>query len=299
MLEGGIRDGNRLFEVNRCATISPQEPASVNRLRQFSSESFPPRKWQILAFLVVFLSWRSPRAPARAEPSCRERGAALPAGRFAPSRCKHAAAAPLGARAGRESPGGARTLPAAAARRSAKGSQPRPGLAEHGGGVWQSLTHGGKGKKARSLYYLLKDSRRPRGHPKLSSEVRMSLSTSCSVLVAFRSTVPQCQGFATLIPREDPVGCAWMTCSKSKGSGQAEVCHCCGLQACARLPPASSSSLPGGGAGDTAALSESLLKSCFSISLPLEEGLTYPESSSYGGDRAPRRLGQQPAATAL
>lgn len=63
MLEGGIRDGNRLFEVNRCATISPREPASVNRPRQFSSESFPPRKWQILAFLVVFLSWRSPPTP--------------------------------------------------------------------------------------------------------------------------------------------------------------------------------------------------------------------------------------------
>lgn len=65
MLEGGIRDGNRLFEINWCATISPQEPASFNRIRQFFSESFPPRKWQILAFLVVLLSWRSPPHPPK------------------------------------------------------------------------------------------------------------------------------------------------------------------------------------------------------------------------------------------
>ena len=64
MLEGGISDGNGLFELNWCATISPQEPASVNRLRQFSSEAFPPRKWQTRAFLAVFLSWGSPPLPS-------------------------------------------------------------------------------------------------------------------------------------------------------------------------------------------------------------------------------------------
>lgn len=53
MSEGDIRDGSRRFAVNQRASIYPQEPASVNRLRQFNSESFPLRKWQILAFLAA------------------------------------------------------------------------------------------------------------------------------------------------------------------------------------------------------------------------------------------------------
>lgn len=161
--------GNRLFEVNQCATISPQEPASVNRLRQFSSESFPPRKWQILAFLVVFLSWRSPPLPP--ERSCREMsGAALPEGQFAPSHCKHAVASPLCAQAG--GPRGA-----------LKHSPPPPllcpalgqGLPAPGRGwrrtrrnVGVPYTRRREGKTAQSLYCLVKDSRRLHGHPVLS-----------------------------------------------------------------------------------------------------------------------------------
>lgn len=53
--EGSIRDGSRLFAVNPYASMYPQESAAVNRLRQFSSESSPPRRWQICACLVVSL----------------------------------------------------------------------------------------------------------------------------------------------------------------------------------------------------------------------------------------------------
>lgn len=116
MLEGGIRDGNRLFEVNRCATIPPQEPASLNRLRQFSSESFPPRKWQILAFLVVFLSWRSfsPLPPPPLTPSCREiSGAALQKANLHPPAVNRQLSSSLRAQAG--GPGEAVTHTAAAA----------------------------------------------------------------------------------------------------------------------------------------------------------------------------------------
>lgn len=51
--EGSIRDGSGLPAVNPCASMYLQEPSAVNRLRQFSSESSPPRRWQILACLVV------------------------------------------------------------------------------------------------------------------------------------------------------------------------------------------------------------------------------------------------------
>lgn len=158
MLEGGIRDGNRLFEVNRCATISPQEPASVNRLRQFSSESFPPRKWQILAFLVVFLSWRSPprSRPSRAAGKCTVR--LSPKANLHPPTVNRQLLLHFAPR--REGLGGHLNTPrcrcCCCARRSAKSSQ-HPAEADGGRGeMWESLTHGGKEKTPKACTTWLK-----------------------------------------------------------------------------------------------------------------------------------------------
>lgn len=83
-----------------------------------------------------------------------------------------------------------------------------------------------------------------------------------------------------LIPRDDPMDHPCVRCAGSKGTGQAEVCHCCGLLLVSiflRQP------LPHSQVvvvlrclhsdRDTLALSEPLQKSCFPVLLPLRRVL--------------------------
>lgn len=124
----------------------------------------------------------------------------------------------------------------------------------------------------------------------LSAAIR---GMSCSVRVAFLITLLQSllPGFCEPYPTEGSHGSLELHVLRAKVRGRLRSATAVGCKPCARLSPAASSSLPGGGAGDIPPLSQSLFKSCFSISLPLEEGLVYRESSSYGGDGAPSKIG--------